>query len=240
MQHGAVLSTEAAQGIQRLVSAAVPNLDTANVVILDEHGKLVDGGAQVREENPSEPSAADEQKRAIEQYYESKIRLALEHAYPLSAFAVAVSAALPASAPNDATNPEWNPASRTFPLNVDIASPKPVDPSVQDAVRTAASAAIGLDPAKNDVVRFTVSAPVAVSPAPPMVQRHHPLMGPQLVLNDSEQPAATIAVFVLFVLVGVVILWLLLRPRRLTKTQAANMADRLRILLEQEEGSAAS
>lgn len=41
MQKGSTLSIGTAQGIQHLVAAAVPNLDAANVVILDERGRIV-------------------------------------------------------------------------------------------------------------------------------------------------------------------------------------------------------
>jgi flagellar M-ring protein FliF len=43
MKAGALLSDSAVQGIQKLVSAAVPKLEAANVVILDEKGQLLGG-----------------------------------------------------------------------------------------------------------------------------------------------------------------------------------------------------
>lgn len=47
MRNGAALPARTAQGIQRLVAAAVPKLDPANVVILDEAGRTVVAGDTV-------------------------------------------------------------------------------------------------------------------------------------------------------------------------------------------------
>jgi flagellar basal-body M-ring protein/flagellar hook-basal body protein fliF len=64
MQKGSTLSISTAQGIQHLVAAAVPNLDAANVVILDEKGRIVESPAPLKNTAVEFPAPIFETKPA--------------------------------------------------------------------------------------------------------------------------------------------------------------------------------
>jgi flagellar M-ring protein FliF len=241
MQKGLQLPANAATGIARLVSAAVPNLDAANVVILDESGRVVGGAAPAHADTVA-GSALDEERRAVEQYYEAQARLALGRAYPLGGLTVRVSAAeqgtLSASSPASAS---WTPAGRDFPLAVTVSSTGGLDGGQRDNVRGTVASAVGFDAAKNDSLSFVESAaPVAVArpPVPEALRDTLPAAVPASF--DVLEPLATILVFLLLAGIAFVFIWQLRRPRRLTEEQKSALAARFRGLLDREESHAAS
>ena len=84
---GKALSENTVRGIQRLVAAAVPDLEVGDVVVLDRDGKVVSN--DVGPEAP--PSPQGQERQAVEQYYAAKIRQALASVYqgPLEVVATA-------------------------------------------------------------------------------------------------------------------------------------------------------
>jgi len=88
LNEGEVLAEATVNGIRRLVAAAVPQLDLADVAILDQHGTpAVSAEPEVRN-----PVLA--QKLALEQYYARKIRAQIEPLARPAPFVVAVNAEL--------------------------------------------------------------------------------------------------------------------------------------------------
>src|SRR5262249_15568170 len=114
MAKGRALSESQAQGVRRLVAAAVPNLDGANVVILDEEGRVVSAAPPVGA-NAQTDSPAGEERHAIAQYYEARIRQALDGGHLAGTIGVGVIVDTAEQAPDLAG---WTPAARNFPLQV--------------------------------------------------------------------------------------------------------------------------
>jgi flagellar M-ring protein FliF len=169
MRQGASLPPSAVFGVQRLVAAAVPDLEPENVVVIDDKGQIVS-----RNEAAAPAASGEaEQRRAVEQYYAAKVRQALDRGFPKGGFDVAVTALEPlapakavdggageaggvgeAGATPDAATvfQDWTPADRKFPLKVEIGAAGPLSSKVQEALQALAGEAIAIDPARGDVV----------------------------------------------------------------------------------------
>ncbi|AOJ64578.1 hypothetical protein WJ32_18535 (plasmid) [Burkholderia ubonensis] len=76
MKRGGILSAHTAKGIQRIVAAAVPDLQPEEVVITDAAGTLETGG---NSETLAKASPRLAQKLAIENYYTEKLGRQLDH-----------------------------------------------------------------------------------------------------------------------------------------------------------------
>jgi len=232
MRRGLTLAANAAQGIQRLIAAAVPGLEAANVVILDEQGRIVGAPPPGRAE-PLSP--ADEERRAIEQYYQARARLALDRAYPLAALTVGVSA-------SGANAADWNPGARTFPLAVTIVSSNVVDDATRANAKALVAAAIASDPAKGDTLDFRVQDSEARTGTSSPARVAHDIATGEAPLspNDGAMPLV-LSVLLFLALVGLVsaALWHLLRPRRLADTRRAELAAKFREILGEGERDAA-
>jgi flagellar M-ring protein FliF len=241
MQNGAVLAPSAALGIQRLIAAAVPNLEPANVVILDEKGMIVGPAAQARGA-PAISAPGDQERQAIELYYQARVRLALDRAYPLGGMTVKVSADTgDQTVPAGGTAADWNPQARTFPLRVTVTS-TPLDAATRENVQGLIAAAIGSNAALNDAIGF------AAASAPEQIFAPARRPSPAADVADNWQPPASsgaqsIAMAIVFaVLAGIVgiFLWRVRHPRRLSDAQRAQLAARFGALLDREDGHVAS
>jgi flagellar M-ring protein FliF len=250
MAKGAVLSENSAQGVRRLVAAAVPNLDIANVVILDEQGNVVSAAPQVAAASET-ASPLSEEKRGIEEYYEARIREALAAGHLTTTIGVSVFVNVAEADQTGASGLSgWTPGTRNFPLDVTLSPAVALDPAAQDFIRTMVSGAIGTNAAQDDVISFglaapveqsspgeTVRAPVATSPslAPSM------LMPPGDEEHDGLMEAVVTLGVVLVVLLAIVFAaWRLKRPRRMNERERAEFAARLRAVVERGTGHAES
>jgi len=158
---GMQLSDGTVRGVQRLIAAAVPDLEVANVVILDGHGQVVSPDAAAS----SPASSAEQQQEAVEQYYAAKVKQALDRTYPNSGIEVSVSAEA-----RDVGDPEFGAREGALPearrelgaggyrLIVNVSVMAPLSPEAQDDVRNITRTSIGLDPAFGDVVIVSPSA----------------------------------------------------------------------------------
>ena len=240
MRKGLTLPTGAAQGIQRLIAAAVPNLDAANVVILDEQGRLIGMPAPTRTDIVA-ISPLDEERRAIEQYYQARVRMALERAYPLAGFSVAVSASgLNASTPADSGAADWNPNARTFPLAVTITTATPIDDATRADAKTLAATAIGSDAGKGDSIDFRLpAAETAAVTSTRQTTRSVDMREPALGPSDETIPVV-LSVLLFLALAGLIAaaLWHVLRPKRLSDARRTELATKFRELLGEGEADA--
>ncbi|MEI9930262.1 MAG: flagellar basal-body MS-ring/collar protein FliF [Rhizomicrobium sp.] len=245
MQKGAVLAANAAQGVQKLIAASVPNLDVSDVVIVDESGRVIGAPAHVDAAiGTGSPEA--EEKAAIEQYYKALIRRTLDRAYPQFSFAVGVAATTSASDSAEPL-PEWNPAARIFPLIVTLSAPAALDAASQEGVRNLVSGIVRSSAATTDTVQFAIDS---VEPSTP-VQRigtHPPETRPTIpqVLAASDEDGrdewrATAVLFAVLVaaFLGVIIMIFRTRsPKRLDDQQRARVAEQLRAALAQGDSHA--
>ena len=241
---GHQLSARTVSGIQHLMSAAVPDLEMADVVVLDGHGDVVSAPVMPMTET-SPPSVG--QKAAVEQYYSARLRLALQRYYPDDQLSVSVLAdPMPPSGTVGAEQGRdvfgaWGPGSRKFALSVSIQITAPFGPEVRDQIQRAAAQAIDLGAAPGDTIRVA-SGPVAQ------------VSDPSASLRSARGPRATDAVSVarpntatpgriwlalIPLLVVLLIVALLLHrlgpgPRRLSTAQRRAYAARLTSLLHPE------
>jgi len=155
MKDEAVLDGASAAGIARLVAAAVPQLQAADVVILDEKGAIVSA--------PQPPvvaaAGAGDEGEAVGAFYAARIRAALT---PLAGETVRVEvrAAVPAEGNAAAASTAlFDPADRTVPLEVHLTPAAPLDPVIRQQVEAAASQAIGFAPDKGDTISFDTTVP---------------------------------------------------------------------------------
>ena len=247
MRQGAHLSEDAAQGVKRLVAAAVADLSVADVVILDAQGDVVSAAPPPA---PSGVTPALEEKRAVEEYYEARIREALQRLALPTSIAVNVQAETPSSAaatPGGLTG--WSPGNRDFPLQVTLSPAAPLEAAAADGVRAAVTAAIASTAAQEDIVTFG-TAPDAMPAAAigPTPRIHALAITPAL--PDSVSPdeqhdlllaAAFAVLLVLAVVLAIVLLARQLRgPRRLSEQRRQDFAAKLRTVLGERDGHAAS
>jgi len=237
---GKSLSAGSVRGIQRLVAAAVPELDLASVVVLDHRGEVLSGDLATE----IEASPAIASKQAVEDYYAGRVRMALQRAYPVNAAQVSVSAPqLGVDQPIDghlSTIENWSPETRDFGLNVAISTATILSPQDQQEFRYLVSEAIGSRPLLGDTVAITASpTPLAAPPATASAPRAN-------VLETAKPKARPTSALGLTLILGGSILLLLLGAsflnqrrtvvRTLTAQQRGEYTQRLKTLLEREDG----
>jgi flagellar M-ring protein FliF len=160
-------------GIQRLVAAAVPDLAVADVVVLDDVGRLI---------SPAEAADATlppdvEEQEAVRQYYRARARAAIERALPELEFEVRVSVLAESGAAGgegwqpDAAAAGEGPAAaadgeRNFRLRLVVQTQTPLDAAAREQVRQSVGAAVRLDEEAGDGLLFSV-APVGAAVAEP-------------------------------------------------------------------------
>lgn len=237
MHPGTAVDGTVAGGVQRLVAAAVPQLQPSDVVILDERGEVIAASAIAVSADPQ-----DEQQ-AVGQYYAARIRTALR---PLlgDAVRVEVSANLPGgTAGGDAVN-IFDAAGRGFPLGVRLTSVGALDPALRQQAESAAAQAIAFDAAKGDTISFEL-APTPARPrmtyAPAEAATASTDAGAGLL---GGVPVAYCAGLAILLALGAA-LGLLGRgrrsgSRRLSDEARARLAARLTALVEHESGEHAS
>jgi flagellar M-ring protein FliF len=224
------------QGIQRLVAAAVPELEPGNVVVIDESGRVVgsDLGAEDGAEQPG--------RRGVEQHYEQEIRRAIAGIAPVDA-SISVWAGLPRGDRESLTPPSTSDSvggARDFPLHVTIGLSAPVAKDVEDQIKASSLAALGPE-RPGDAVRVTLAA---------AGESDDPMPDPAAAMSPSrEAPSATpmpteISNLPLWASFGVVLVGLLvivLRRRSsasaLTEAERARFVSRFQTLLEQEQAN---
>jgi flagellar M-ring protein FliF len=238
MTKGRHLSEGTSLGVRRLVAAAVPKLDASDVVILDEEGRTVDFASQ-----PSaQPSPLVEERRAIEGYYQGRLRQALTES-GLSDISVFVSATL--SPADSATLSAWTPAQRRFPLRIALSSSVPWSIEWKDKVRETVDKAIGA-PGQSDTLMFE-AAPIETTPLQlPPAEKVRPRPMAPIVLGKAEEGGGVmewlligLPVLVVF-LAGLLLVWKLRGPRPLDARRRAEFVDRIRVILEEREGHVAT
>jgi flagellar M-ring protein FliF len=148
-------------GIQRLVAAAVPDLDPANVVVLDNHGEVVSHNGEA----DGVTGADQDTPQAVEDRYENKLRQALNQLYPSGGFDVSVSAGY---APSPALPDPM--AARNYPLRVAVIVAGALSPDKESAIRSLVLREIRANPNLGDSISVA-AAPLLAPAVPPPSQR---------------------------------------------------------------------
>jgi len=153
---GKHLSYGAVRGIQRLIAAAVPDLDADNVVVLDNQGVVMSG------EGPARPPLQSVNSReAIEDKYKSKLRDALLQVYPGGGFHVSVSANLNSDLTKGSTS---DAAARDYALHVSVIAAGDISSEKEKTIRNIIISEIKADPNLGDSI--AISSTSAQSPTP--------------------------------------------------------------------------
>jgi flagellar M-ring protein FliF len=229
------------QGIQRLVAAAVPELEPANVVVVDASGRVVG------DEAGADEVAESSEQRQVEERYEQQVRGAIAGIASAEA-SVRVSAGPSAryeqilSATPTASGGAG--ADRDFPLHVTIGLPAPVSQDIEDQLRASTLAAVGRAEA-GDVVTVTVASPV--DPAADALAEAAPA---RVARSGSDRaapanPERDISGTALWAGFGAIVLLLLLvgfrrrgAPRPLREAERDLYVSRFHALLEEEHARA--
>lgn len=169
---GFILGGDRVRGVQQLVASAVPELDPANVTVLDGDGRVVSQDA------PSMATGSPElsEQAAAQAYFEARAKTALAANLPGVRFAVHVlagtssitSTSEPAAKSDKSSDVS---AARSFPLRVTIVSAAPLNGEDQGIARDVVADAVGLQGSLGDALAFQVGptdpvpAPATPSPA---------------------------------------------------------------------------
>jgi len=158
MQTGRRLNTGSVRGIQRLVAGSVPDLEPAEVAVLNDRGLLI--SADIPSEAPAAPGT--EEERSVERFFETRIRRAVEGRFPAGAVDVTVWAAIGERQGTAGTPPseEAMTTSRDFRVRATIAIAAPLGEVARDQVTQSVRDAIGYDEALGDSVSVSVSPPI--------------------------------------------------------------------------------
>jgi flagellar M-ring protein FliF len=154
MKAGQALSATVTSGIQRLIAAAVPQLEASDVVVIDETGTVT--SVLLSPKIPHSPMIGA--KQAIEAYYKARIEEAIDADWPGQQLGVAVRAELTdlATEPNgsDTVTHSWDIRARNFRLDVTLDPSRFSDVVPHDDLRAVVSTAIDGSGSRGDSVHF--------------------------------------------------------------------------------------
>lgn len=161
---GRSLAPTTVRGIQRLVAGSVPEMDLANVAVLNERGALVSSDAPA----PGAASPADAERRRVESFFEGRVRRAVEQRFPADTVEISVWAGLHESGPPAPDVGPVDPAaeSRDYRLRVTVAISEGLSNQARAQLTSAIEQAIGFDAGLGDTVAVTASAPLPGAPEP--------------------------------------------------------------------------
>jgi flagellar M-ring protein FliF len=226
MKNHAQLSTKVALGIQRLVAAAVPNLNVSEVVILGEEGQLISTA-------PPSPIIADtpyrQEIRAIEEFYVGRVREALADDEIGKSISVSVVASVLGSVGNVF---DWSPSNRKFPVSITLSSPDSLTSDEQSRITGLVTAAVRSNESQEDGITFGTATGQANDSD--RLDRPHPPTKHPIVESASEElpswpPSLGFFLIPIAILLGVIlIVRQARRPTRLTEQQRAEFVTQLR------------
>lgn len=246
---GGTIDGNVVRGIQQLVAAAVPDLQAANVAILDAGGRLLSPEVSTLAEIAETPE--QQRRQEFELGLASKIEDAIRAAgvaMPLEVkvtalrdFAEDIEPGVDVAAPGTVDDaPAAQAQRRDNPVNVQLQLAAMPGRGLQNKLLAAARDAINYDQSLGDVVSIQINPTVgdwsAGQPAQPTVRKGPPQ-------EAAASAFASIPMWPIFLGMGllalVMVVWLL-RSRAnapLSVDEKQAFADRLKLLLEQEARS---
>jgi flagellar M-ring protein FliF len=234
---GKMVDAPTVAGIQRLVASAVPDLETANVAVLDAEGQLLSQETMLAgplEQNSGSP---------LEQEYAARVRNAISMVMPDPNVRVSVKIAQdlvgPDAAPTEdnASVESSGGAGRAFPIRISIISPKSPDPQLRSDLIPLLTESVDYDPTRGDSLML-LSSPTVL---PPTGVAARAAKSSDNRNADWETPRSILTQGWLWLLLGVVFvggLLLAIRSytagRELTAGQREAFADRLKTLIDEQ------
>lgn len=156
---------ERIEGIQELVASAIADLSTSDVVVINEHGKVISPKvvSPVADVAPVRPAAAPANAETMAR--EARLADALGRAFPGRSFEVSLST-VPVPVPAQATSPETLSTADVPPaIVVNVATAPVLTPTEQERVRSE-MIAVDADLAPKTEVRFALTQPARVLETP--------------------------------------------------------------------------
>lgn len=246
---GQQITPETVRGIQRLVAYSTPDLDVANVVVIDQHGALI--SAETAAVAPA--STVSPAEARVVQFYADRVKAALARATPGVDLSVVAHAVAPPKDGSDAPDlaaliANWTPDARDVGVEIAITSSAPLTPRQQEQARAAAAEAIGLNAGLGDQISISTS-PAALTDSTPGLRSTagsgDPAQSARPVQTTAPTSAPTIfwyAVLAPVLLAALFIAAMLLRrnkPSRLSVAQREAFARRLQEALDKEDAHVA-
>ncbi len=254
LKPGKDLAPGTVMGIRRLVAAAVPDLDSNNVVVVDGEGEIISSDATAVATNWETPG-----QHAAETYYTDTIQRVLASNYPSGVFAVQVAASpvtgiapLADGATGSDTDSmvepflDWSPSQRHFRLKINIHTPLAGDPAAAQNIRSLVGSTIGADTQVGDEV--TVSSDDADPVTRHVRSDPHKVSGNPVTKNSLRSPrlptafgsGTWIAFLAILLTASLYVIFRFVRQlmqkprpqRRLSEAERQALADRFRALLE--------
>ncbi|MFA5599818.1 MAG: flagellar basal-body MS-ring/collar protein FliF [Phenylobacterium sp.] len=222
------------RGIQSLVAAAVPDLDPAGVVVLDAKGLVMSAPAPGALHTQGAPSE-------LEAWFADAVRLALRQFYPDRRFEVLVSAPTGAEAPMGDAADAFDPAARTFPIEVKVLVEGELTDEMRTLIQRLAVSAASLDPAQGDalaVVPLGAAVREASAPAAPAPTGATSPTGSRAPSTPSASVLAVLGAILLGLFGAAWLLHRRNRPRTLTQAQKRALAAKLQLLLVEDTAHA--
>ncbi len=242
------LSQQNVQGIQQLVAAAVADLEPDNVVILNEGGAVISSNAPA---SIAVMPPALQEKTAIEAFYAGRVQARLTNVVPDGRFKVRVNAGWAALNEDLAQENDpfatWSPATRRFPLSVQITLESAVGVEGLSQIQARAAEAIGLRPDVGDAVSIAYGAVLPAEtralvppPARPIVSPTPSAPATSAVGSEPGTFVLSLAAPLLVVLLGIAFLihrrWR--GYNRLSSRQREAFSNQFRTLLDQGDADA--
>lgn len=264
---GRQLDAERVAGIQRLVAFAVPDLAPADVVIVDEAGRVLSQSSAP--EVSLTPEA--EQQQAVQRYYRARARAAIEPALPgiqtdvrvvvlgkdevgapdanpaptpSSAAVVPGAMATPAAGATSAPASTAPASKRDFRLRIIVATAMPLDAEQTRLARNDVAAAVGLDEAAGDELSFQVGLGPTTDATPAARTGAIPIAS--VPPSGASASAAPIGGIWLYLMIGIALFLLVVvvqairlgaRTPRLSADEREAMIARIRSALQDREAA---
>lgn len=233
------LDAAAVRGIQRLVASSVPELDVANVAVLDGRGDVVSSDAAP---TALPLSPYEQRKKAIEDYQAARIEEALQRSYPPDLIGVAVLADSDGQAGAGFGDTASGPGPiRRERLVVTLSPRTALSEGARNDVRAIVANAIGFDAAIGDVIAFgppPVAEQRAASPEPSPTRQPTPASPQGAAPAPWTFPDLSISIALAIAAVVGLIVWARSMARDRDRRRRLYV-DRLTELLDQGEHDAA-
>jgi flagellar M-ring protein FliF len=224
---GRSLTPTTVSGIQRLVAGSVPEMDAANVAVLNERGALVSSEA------PADAALGpvDAERRRVEGFFEARVRRAVEQRFPADAVEVSIWAGLHEDGPPAAGTAPVDPAaqSRTYRLRTTVAIAQGLSNQARAQVTSAVEQAIGFDAELGDSVTVTASAPLPAMAEDPLAGENvnAPVIAQPRESLETAANGSLLSWLWLPLLIGLAVLAALLLLRRRSGSPRMSERDRL-------------
>lgn len=235
MRGNATVPASTADGIRRLVAAAIDQLEPASVVVLDERGTILAAPSSFADAGVG-VSPAVAARQAIEDWYVARVRQAIS-GIAVGTIEVGVNAGSGGGDALEAGLPTGDGTRRSFPITVTLTPREDISSEVLEHLRASVREAIGFDLTRGDSI--------VISPARPVM----PVTGTDTLVPDlggvsrnavsdvdrsSEIALSSIILFGIGAVVVMLAGMVLVRGRRrraALKTGSPAFADRLNSLL---------